>query len=242
MKNNKRFKLPNGFGSIYKLTGNRRNPYVIKKFIDGKQVPIGYKPTYASALSFLCAYNDAPDFYGNDVTFEEIYHLFRDEHFPTIKMATVNSYINAFKHCTKLYKKPFKDIKLHDLQETIKQARKSNCGYASQKKIRNLFHMLYKYAMKNDIVSKDYSLFVIVDKDTNRKERVPFTIRQVHKLAKQNTLASEIILMLIYSGLRPSEMLRLKSHDCNWKQSYFIVKESKTEAGRNRMVTGLVCA
>ena len=24
-------KLPNGFGSVYKLSGNRRNPYVAKK-------------------------------------------------------------------------------------------------------------------------------------------------------------------------------------------------------------------
>ena len=30
-------KLPNGFGSVYKLTGNRRRPWVVKKFIDGKQ-------------------------------------------------------------------------------------------------------------------------------------------------------------------------------------------------------------
>lgn len=30
-------KLPNGYGTVYKLSGNRRRPYVVKKTIDGKQ-------------------------------------------------------------------------------------------------------------------------------------------------------------------------------------------------------------
>ena len=29
-------KLPNGFGTVYKLSGNRRRPYVVKKTIDGR--------------------------------------------------------------------------------------------------------------------------------------------------------------------------------------------------------------
>lgn len=38
--------------------------------------------------------------------------------------------------------------------------------------------------------------------------------------------------MLIYTGLRPSEFLRLKcSNDINWKQNYLIVRKSKTKAG-----------
>lgn len=29
-------KLPNGFGSVYCLSGNRRRPWVVKKSIDGR--------------------------------------------------------------------------------------------------------------------------------------------------------------------------------------------------------------
>lgn len=32
-------RLPNGFGSVYKLSGNRRRPFVVKKTINGKQRP-----------------------------------------------------------------------------------------------------------------------------------------------------------------------------------------------------------
>lgn len=33
---NKRLKLPNGFGSITKKSGNRRRPFEIRKFVDGR--------------------------------------------------------------------------------------------------------------------------------------------------------------------------------------------------------------
>lgn len=52
--NNKRLKLPNGFGSITKKSGRRRKPFEIRKWIDGKQKVIGYEVTYESALAFLC--------------------------------------------------------------------------------------------------------------------------------------------------------------------------------------------
>ena len=51
--NNKRLKLPNGFGSITKKSGRRRRPYEIRKFIDGRQKVIGYETTYESALAFF---------------------------------------------------------------------------------------------------------------------------------------------------------------------------------------------
>ena len=54
-------KLPNGFGTVYKLSGNRRNPYVAKKTkgweIDPKTgkskqlyTVVGYYPTRKEAL------------------------------------------------------------------------------------------------------------------------------------------------------------------------------------------------
>ena len=42
--------------------------------------------------------------------------------------------------------------------------------------------------------------------------------------------------MMIYSGVRPSEMLAVRKADVKLKQRYFIVRESKTEAGENRAV------
>ena len=50
-------RLPNGYGSIYKLTGNRRRPWVVKKSIEGKQKALGYFVTQEEALAFLVGVN-----------------------------------------------------------------------------------------------------------------------------------------------------------------------------------------
>lgn len=50
-------KLPNGFGSIACYSGNRRRPYIVRKYIDGRQKIIGQYATYEDALTFLVDYN-----------------------------------------------------------------------------------------------------------------------------------------------------------------------------------------
>lgn len=51
-------KLPNGFGTCYKLNGNRRRPWVVKKTINGRQKTLGYFTTYVEGLSHLFAVNE----------------------------------------------------------------------------------------------------------------------------------------------------------------------------------------
>ena len=45
-------KLPNGFGSIACYSSNRRRPYIVRKYIDGRQKIIGQYATYEDALAF----------------------------------------------------------------------------------------------------------------------------------------------------------------------------------------------
>ena len=53
-------KLPNGYGTVTKLSGNRRKPYVVKEGISGKQKPIGYTATREEGLILLAQYNNDP--------------------------------------------------------------------------------------------------------------------------------------------------------------------------------------
>lgn len=81
----KKLKLPNGFGSISYYGDHRRRPYVAKKYIDGKQKPIGYYATYEDALAYLIAYNKNPSLFNpSEITFGEIFKLWSAEHFPKI--------------------------------------------------------------------------------------------------------------------------------------------------------------
>ena len=78
----KKLKLPNGFGSISYYGEHRRKPYVCKKYIKGKQKPIGYFATYEDALAYLVAYNKNPSLFNpSEITFSEIFKLWSAEHF-----------------------------------------------------------------------------------------------------------------------------------------------------------------
>ena len=53
-------RLPNGFGSVSKLQGHRRRPWVAKKTIEGRQKALGYFETHDAALTFLLQINHEP--------------------------------------------------------------------------------------------------------------------------------------------------------------------------------------
>lgn len=73
-------KLPNGFGSIACYSGNRRRPYIVRKYIDGRQKIIGQYATYEDALAFLVDYNKNPSLFAPaTITFAEVYRLMAAE-------------------------------------------------------------------------------------------------------------------------------------------------------------------
>lgn len=152
----KRIKLPNGFGSITrKNDSNRRNPWTVRKTINGKQVQIGRFATYEEAIAFLADYNKNPYIYSpSQVTFSELYQLMKAERFPKLALSTRSNYEAAYKHCAALYDKRFTDLRISDLQGCIKAMSAAGVGYASQKKCRQLLHHVYNYAVKYEFISQ----------------------------------------------------------------------------------------
>ena len=78
-------KLPNGYGSVTKLSGNRRKPYVARissdpvyddkiKGYKPKRTVLGYYPSKKEALNALAEYNMNPfNLDQNNITFREVY-------------------------------------------------------------------------------------------------------------------------------------------------------------------------
>ena len=231
-------KNPNGYGSIMKLSGNRRKPFGVRITVgwddDGKQIfkYVGYYSTRAEAMIALADYHKNPfDLDLNKVTFAEIYEKWSEDKFAHASKSNINAYKAAFKASTKLHSLKFVDIKKVHLQKVI-----DTCGknYPTLRKIKVLFNQLFKYALENDIVTRDYSDFVeISHHKVDNKSRKPFNKSEIKKLWS-NVADSEylqIILVLIYSGLRISELLDLKKENVHLEEQYFDVIDSKTDAG-----------
>ncbi len=238
-------RLPNGYRGVIKLSGKRRNPYLVRKTVGwhydekkDKQVQdylvIGYAPTKADGLQMLAEYNKNPfDVSAAKITFQEVYEKWSASKFQTISDSNVKGYNASYKLCGTLYNKVFKEIKLADLQYVV-----DTCGknYPTLRKLKVLFGQMYDYAMKNDLCNKDYSEFVDIlkfkDRNPNKMDRNKFSKKEIERLWEQkDDKYYQIVLMLIYTGVRISELLDLKKENVHLNERYFDVLASKTENG-----------
>ncbi len=238
-------RLPNGYGGVVKLSGARRRPYAARittgwYYNDqtGKRVQryqiLGYAATRAEALQILAHYNDYPiDGASLKLTFADIYERWSAEKFPTTSHSNIKGYRAAYAICQDIADVPFRSLRLDDLQRVVDRCGKN---YPTLKKLRVLFNQLYEYAMKHEIVVKDYSAYVNIikykDRNPNKTERERFHPQEIALLWKhKNDRYYQTILMLIYNGVRVSELLDLKKENVHLEERYFDVVDSKTANG-----------
>lgn len=238
-------RLPNGYGSVTKMSGKRRNPYVVRKTIgyhyDAEKdrqvqdiVVIGYARTKNEGLRMLAEYNQAPyDLDLAKMTFKQVYDAWSKRKYPKISKTNKDGYSACYKVCTELYDIPMRNIRLADLQRTVDTSGKN---YPTLQKLKVLFSQLYNYAMEHDICEKNYSQYVDIlqykDKRPVRYIRERFSRDEVSVIWEhQDDPYYQTILMLIYSGVRINELLALKKSDVNIDEQYFSIPKSKTEAG-----------
>lgn len=238
-------KFPNGFGSITRLSGNRRRPWAIRKTVDGKQRYIAFCATYEDALAYLADYNKAPQIYSNSLTFADVYRLDMQERRPNIARITAKNYDISFAKCAALYARKLSDITVAELQAVIKRVSDDGIGYATQKRVRQVMHNIYKYAVKYQIIPQtgDISGFVDVDKPQCKYKKQPFITRQINRVKaiaddEQHPLSkwAKCVLMMCYSGPRPSEFINILKSDVKLHSRTYKVRHSKTKAGQNRIV------
>lgn len=240
-------KLPNKYGSVYKLSGKRRKPWAVRKTVGWKQIPekmrsypiyefIGYYATRTEALQALADYNENPyDLHFNTITFEEVYDKWSEEHFKKVSASNINGYKAAFNTSKSLWKMKFVEIKLDHLQKVIDDSGKNT---PTLKKLKIMYGLMYDYAVIHEIVSKDKRdmvRYVDINKpgNPNAYDRKPFSKKAV-KLLWSSVGTNEyvsVVLILIYTGLRIGELLDLEKKDIHLDERWFFVKESKTDAG-----------
>lgn len=251
IRNGKPTKLPNGYGTIYKMSGKRSRPYRAMKtdkwIIDpvtgkSKQIrsTIGYYQSREDAMIALANYNENPyDIKADSITFSEVYEKWSENYFPTLSNpSSVRTVTAAYAYCNDLYDMRMKDIKVSHLEGTILNAQ---VGDSTKSRIKSLFNMMYKYAVAHDIVEKDYASVMFANgnpiKRSRTKEVIPFSQEEIFLLWDNldNIAFADMILIGIYSGWRPQELAILKVADIDLEAGTML-GGLKTDAGKNRIV------
>lgn len=227
-------KLPNNYGSISKLSGKRRRPYIVRKSKEnGGFIIVGYAENREEGLAMLAAYNANPwDVDKVKITLRELFELWKEKKSPKLGTSNRSSLYSAFRHCSSLENLPYRQIKAYQMQETI-----DNCGkgYSTQGAIKNLWGHLDRFALEFDISSSRYADLLTSDPipPTSRK---PFSKEEILQLwENQSEPWVDTILIFIYSGWRISELLALRPEDIDLKAGT-MTGGTKTKAGKDRVV------
>ena len=232
-------KNPNGYGSVVKLSGNRRKPFWVRKTVGWnekghpKYETIGYYETREEGLIALAEYNKNPwDIDGSKITLEEHFNNWCEKKLPKLGKSTQASMKSAFKHTKSIWNMKYKDVKSFHMQDCI-----DNCGksYSTQAQIKSLFGHLDNFALEIDLINKAYSQ-LLTSESVPETEKEPFTDEEIKILWKhKDDPWIDTVLMFMYTGFRISELLDMKCENVNLEERTF-TGGTKTKAGKGRIV------
>jgi integrase len=232
-------KLPNGYGSVYKLKGKRRRPFTAVvttgKTKEGRilRKTLGYYATREEGLDALALYRKAPvEAESQQLTFKKVMDEFikyRESHDKPI----ASNYMTCMKNLYPLNNMVMSSIRTRHLQGVIDELKDkpSTCTVT-----KSCMNMIFKYAIMEDYVQTNYATFVITPVVLNSKAHKPFTDEEIEELWKHtDDYAVRIALILIYTGMRAGELCLLKKDNIHLEERY-IIGGIKTKAGINRTI------
>ena len=249
MSGNYGIKKANGMGSVYRLQGNRRKPWVACVTISlrhsndagykQKRKIIGYYETQEMAEFSLWNYNKNPVLFEEiqklgTITFETIYQERSSMKLRCISQNAINGYKTAYAKCEPIWHCKLSELKTIHFQRIMDE---SELSVASDLKLKSLMVLVCEYAVQNDIINKNYAKYVTINKKERPPEiHKPFSEKEIEVLfAHDNIPFVDTILIMIYTGFRVSELFQIKTKDVDL-QNLTIRGGNKTEAGKNRVV------
>ena len=224
----KRRKRANGSGTIYKMPGNREKSWAAQR----NNVYIGSFKTYAAAQKALERITDVDISDKYNLTFSQIYDLWKPVHSRTVTPGQMACYEAAYKSCTDLHAKKFRLLRKSDYQAVILKLEEKNRSKSTCEKVMQLYGQLSKWAMDEGIVNQNHARNVTIAAKQKSK-KVPFTDAQIQAIEKSKMRGAKIVLVLIATGARINELFKVPVSDCY--DNYFI-GGSKTEAGERRVI------
>lgn len=227
----KALKRANGTGTVYKLQGRRKKPWAACR----AGVMIGTYATKTEALEALDRTRNQEIGDRYNATFEEVYKLWKEEHFRELTKKGIEQYEYAYKHCTPLHNLKFRSIRLNQYQSIIDTMAAKGRTQSTCNKVKQLIGQMSQWALREDIITKNQAPFIKLP-DQEKKEKEIFTDEEIRILWKHSSEPPvQIILILIYTGMRIGELFTMEKSNVHIVDGY-MVGGLKTEAGKDRVI------
>ena len=248
-KNKRRRRRAQAQGTITKLSGKRENPYWARLPADYSsgtpvRVSLGCYPTYAAAAEALAKALYAPgqhDQKQKTITLQDIYDRFVSSHyFDNLSKSAQGSHKSAWKHILSCANTPVEKINKDTFQIAIDFLHTAGYKRETLAKMRNLASLLCKEAMAIGLLTVNYGQLVQLPKGDTTPAKPFHTdhIRRIWEAADNGNKDAMAVLVLIYTGMRPGELLSvdIALHLHIDGLFWYIQHGSKTTAGRNRII------
>ena len=235
-------KLPNKYGSVTKLSGSRRKPWMVRIYAGTKinyetmkaypkQVVLGYYASRKEAMQALADYNSNPyNIDRNTVTIGELWDQIKekvdvsDERRKTY-MRTFHKYIEY-----SIASERIMDVKTGRLQELFDSC---EYGHSTQANIRSVLNHIYTYALQNDIIQQNYLEYIKIENEETTIERQLYTPEEISALWENSDKPEyALALILLYEGTRIKEIRELPKENVDLKERTISITEAKNEQSK----------
>lgn len=217
-------RLPNNYGSITKLKGNRRRPYAVRKNAGKNENGhtiwrcIGYAATYDEAIKILSRYNSDPrDPLIMKMTVADVFdRLLRHAKAIGKPDGSVRTWKTAYRklpeHITRM---KYADLTTDMMQETVDAASSTP---ACALHMRIMWYNMEKTAMGLQLTRSNRTAALSVPAYKPAHHDVVFTEEEIEKLWKHSDeYCVAIVLIMIYTGWRRAELCNIKIGDIDFK-------------------------
>ena len=252
---------PNGYGGASRRKdGRRRKPIRVRVTIGYEYDPVkdrviqkykelGNVATKKEAAQLLADYNAGIQLTKqpaicNLPTFADVYEQFSQKKFAPKKKnnekgpsaSTIRSYRSAYDKCEDLWSMKMINIRPRHMQAILDEY--SHMSKSTVSNIKKLFNQMYKLSLAEEYVTTDYSVSLELDWTASEEAiHAPFSRAEIATLWKKvgKLPYVDLLLMMIYSGVRPSEFVEIETANVHLEEGY-VQGGLKTDAGRDRII------
>lgn len=223
----------NGYGSISKLSGKRRRPWVVRvttgwawdpDLMKNKQIQkcIGYYATRQEAIKALADYNADPyDLNALTVTFSQCY----DEARKSFTAGRAANYEAVYKKYLESIKdKPIRSIKTAHMQKCI-----DSCTTTQQRDIKTVCRKVFEYAMYAEFVDHSPAEHLKSNNVEATIDRNVFTPAEIEKIENGSEWWYNVLSCLLYSGMRTKELRTLAADDIDLDNMIINIRAAKNK-------------
>lgn len=230
---------PNGSGTAYKRGKTWTASVTIaweQGNVEGKLKPVkrtkgGFK-TKRDALEYcqvLKSHVAAP----KRITIKELYDIYESTKYTKLSKSKQTAYDIAYGKLKDIYYTEIQDIDIKTLQDQI-----SGMTYYPAKDIKSVLSHLYEIACAHDYVRNNLSQYMVLP-ELEEKEQTPFNETEIKSLWKAyddgDTWIGYILLM-IYSGMMPGELLRCRKETIDLEGQMIIGSGIKTKERKTKPI------